>query len=252
MSSIGEIKGEFENASRQEWPALYEKYGSDSRSGVQKLLEQYHKKEAAYQAELVRTESLKVYEHKYEHLGYVCGIDEVGRGPLAGPVVACAVILPKDCQILYLNDSKKLTERRRELLYEEIMEKAVAVGLGVVSQERIDEINILQATYEAMREAVGKLDPQPEILLNDAVTIPGLSQRQIPIIKGDAKSQSIAAASVVAKVTRDHMMIALDEAYPQYGFASNKGYGSAAHMAALREYGPCPLHRRTFIRNICG
>ena len=182
----------------------------------------------------------------------VCGIDEVGRGPLAGPVVAGAVILPEDCQILYLNDSKKLTERRRELLYEEIMEKAVAVGLGVVSQERIDEINILQATYEAMREAVGKLDPQPEILLNDAVTIPGLSQRQIPIIKGDAKSQSIAAASVVAKVTRDHMMIALDEAYPQYGFASNKGYGSAAHMAALREYGPCPLHRRTFIHNICG
>ena len=200
--------------------------------------EQELKRQRKLQAVLERLEGMRVYERAYRPLGVVCGID--------------AVILPEDCQILYLNDSKKLTERRRELLYEEIMEKAVAVGLGVVSQERIDEINILQATYEAMREAVGKLDPQPEILLNDAVTIPGLSQRQIPIIKGDAKSQSIAAASVVAKVTRDHMMIALDEAYPQYGFASNKGYGSAAHMAALREYGPCPLHRRTFIRNICG
>ena len=214
--------------------------------------EQELKRQRKLQAELERLEGMLVYEREYRPLGVVCGIDEVGRGPLAGPVVAGAVILPEDCQILYLNDSKKLTERRRELLYEEIMEKAVAVGLGVVSQERIDEINILQATYEAMREAVGKLDPQPEILLNDAVTIPGLSQRQITIIKGDAKSQSIAAASVVAKVTRDHMMIALDEAYPQYGFASNKGYGSAAHMAALREYGPCPLHRRTFIHNICG
>ena len=214
--------------------------------------EQELKRQQKLQAELERLEGMLVYEREYRPLGVVCGIDEVGRGPLAGPVVAGAVILPEDCQILYLNDSKKLTERRRELLYDEIMEKAVAVGLGVVSQERIDEINILQATYEAMREAVGKLDPQPEILLNDAVTIPGLSQRKIPIIKGDDKSQSIAAASVVAKVTRDHMMIALDEAYPQYGFASNKGYGSAAHMAALREYGPCPLHRRTFIRNICG
>lgn len=214
--------------------------------------EQELKRQQKLAAEIERLEGMLVYEREYRPLGIVCGIDEVGRGPLAGPVVAGAVILPEHCQILYLNDSKKLTERRRELLYEEIMEKAVTVGLGVVSQERIDEINILQATYEAMREAVGKLDPQPEILLNDAVTIPGLAQRQVPIIKGDAKSQSIAAASVVAKVTRDHMMIALDEKYPQYGFASNKGYGSAAHMAALREYGPCPLHRRTFIRNICG
>lgn len=214
--------------------------------------EQELKRQQKLTAEIERLEGMLFYEKEYRPLGIVCGIDEVGRGPLAGPVVAGAVILPEDCQILYLNDSKKLTERRRELLYEEIMGKAVSVGLGVVSQERIDEINILQATYEAMREAVGKLDPQPEILLNDAVTIPGLHQRQVPIIKGDAKSQSIAAASVVAKVTRDHMMMTLDEAYPQYGFASNKGYGSAAHMAALREYGPCPLHRRTFIRNICG
>lgn len=210
------------------------------------------KKQQKLEAEIERIQGMLMYEREYGPLGILCGIDEVGRGPLAGPVVAGAVILPKDCQILYLNDSKKLTARRRELLYDEIMEKAVAVGIGVISQEVIDDINILQATYEAMRQAVGKLSVCPDILLNDAVTIPGLPQKQVPIIKGDAKSLSIAAASVVAKVTRDRMMEALDAKYPEYGFASNKGYGSAAHMAALREYGPCPLHRRTFIRNICG
>ena len=210
------------------------------------------KKQQKLEAEIERIQGMLVYEREYGPLGILCGIDEVGRGPLAGPVVAGAVILPKDCQILYLNDSKKLTARRRELLYDEIMEKAVAVGIGVISLEVIDDINILQATYEAMRQAVGKLSVCPDILLNDAVTIPGLPQKQVPIIKGDAKSLSIAAASVVAKVTRDRMMEALDAKYPEYGFASNKGYGSAAHMAALREYGPCPLHRRTFIRNICG
>mgnify|MGYP004612493481 FL=1 len=210
------------------------------------------KKQQKLEAEIERIQGMLVYEREYGPQGILCGIDEVGRGPLAGPVVAGAVILPKDCQILYLNDSKKLTARRRELLYDEIMEKAVAVGIGVVSQEVIDDINILQATYEAMRQAVGKLSVCPDILLNDAVTIPGLPQKQVPIIKGDAKSLSIAAASVVAKVTRDRMMETLDAKYPEYGFASNKGYGSKAHMDALREYGPCPIHRRTFIRNICG
>lgn len=211
--------------------------------------ERLKKQQEKLEAEIRRIDSLKVYEREYEKYGLVCGIDEVGRGPLAGPVVAGAVILPKDCQILYLNDSKKLTERRRELLYDEIMEKAVSVGIGIVSQERIDEINILQATYEAMRQAVGKLNPCPDVLLNDAVTIPGLPQMQVPIIKGDAKSLSIAAASVVAKVTRDRMMALMDEKYPGYSFASNKGYGSAAHIAALKEMGPCEIHRRTFIKN---
>lgn len=211
--------------------------------------EREKKRQEKLEAELARIESMKIYERKYAALGRVCGIDEVGRGPLAGPVVAGAVILPEDCQILYLNDSKKLTEKRRELLYDEIMEKAVAVGIGVVSQQRIDEINILQATYEAMRQAVSKLEVCPDVLLNDAVTIPGLVQKQVPIIKGDAKSLSIAAASVVAKVTRDRMMIEMDGYYPGYGFASNKGYGSAAHIAALKAQGPCELHRRTFIRN---
>jgi len=211
--------------------------------------EQLKRRQEKLEAEIARIEGLKVYEREYEKYGLVCGIDEAGRGPLAGPVVAGAVILPRDSRILYLNDSKKLTEKRRELLYDEIMEKAVAVGIGVVSQERIDEINILQATYEAMREAAGKLDPCPDVLLNDAVTIPGLLKMQVPIIKGDAKSVSIAAASIVAKVTRDRMMVEMDKKYPGYSFASNKGYGSAAHIAALKRLGPCEIHRRTFIKN---
>lgn len=211
--------------------------------------EQELKRQRKLQAELERLEGMLVYEREYRPLGVVCGIDEVGRGPLAGPVVAGAVILPEDCQILYLNDSKKLTERRRELLYEEIMEKAVAVGLGVVSQERIDEINILQATYEAMCEAISKLEPAPDILLNDAVTIPEVTIPQVPIIKGDAKSISIGAASIIAKVTRDRLMVEYDQILPEYGFASNKGYGSAEHIAALKKYGPSPIHRRSFIHN---
>lgn len=211
--------------------------------------ERLQKRQEELQAELTRLESMKAYEREYESAGLICGIDEAGRGPLAGPVVAAAVILPKDCQILYLNDSKKLTARRRELLYEEIQEKALAVGVGVVSHTRIDEINILQATYEAMRQALNSLSRVPDLLLNDAVTIPEVQIRQIPIVKGDAKSVSIAAASVIAKVTRDRMMAEMDKDYPGYGFASNKGYGSASHIAALKAQGPCGIHRRTFIRN---
>lgn len=249
VKTIGEIKEELEAAGIEEYPMLYERYGSDTRTGVVKLLGQLRKKEEALAKEKARTESMKVYEHKYEDLGYVCGIDEVGRGPLAGPVVACAVILPKDSPILYLNDSKKLTAKKREELYDVIMDQAVAVGLGMAGPARIDEINILQATYEAMRQAVSKLFVQPQILLNDAVTIPGITIPQVPIIKGDAKSVSIAAASIVAKVTRDRMMEEYDKVMPQYGFASNKGYGSQAHIEALGKYGPSPIHRATFIKN---
>ena len=169
------------------------------------------------------------------------------RGPLAGPVVACAVILPQDSRILYLNDSKKLSASKREELYDVIMREAVSVGIGMRSPERIDEINILQATYEAMREAVSKLEVVPQLLLNDAVTIPQITIPQVPIIKGDAKSVSIAAASIVAKVTRDRMMEEYDKVFPEYGFASNKGYGSADHIAALKKYGETPIHRKTFI-----
>lgn len=199
--------------------------------------------------ELLRLDQMKVYEREYGQAGVLCGIDEAGRGPLAGPVVAGAVILPEDCQILYLNDSKKLSEKRREELFLEIKDKAISWAVGIVSPQDIDEMNILQATYKAMRQAVSQLTPSPQILLNDAVTIPGLSESmtQVPIIKGDAKSVSIAAASILAKVTRDHMMIEYDKLYPEYGFARHKGYGTAVHTAAIREYGPCPIHRRSFI-----
>ena len=192
---------------------------------------------------------MKRFEKEYDSYSYICGIDEVGRGPLAGPVVAGAVILPKNCDILYLNDSKQLSEKKREELYEVIMEKAVSTGLGFVTPKRIDEINILQATYEAMRMAIGELKPAPDLLLNDAVTIPEVTIRQVPIIKGDAKSISIAAASIIAKVTRDRLMTEYEKTYPGYGFAANKGYGSAEHIAAIRELGPTPIHRRSFIRN---
>lgn len=211
--------------------------------------ERARKREEKLKAEMARIDALKEYERKYESEGYVCGIDEVGRGPLAGPVVACACILPKDCNILYINDSKKLSKKKREELYDIIMKEAVAVGIGYNSPERIDEINILQATFEAMREAISKLSVTPDILLNDAVTIPGVDIKQVPIIKGDAKSISIGAASIVAKVTRDRLMEDYDKLFPEYGFASNMGYGTAVHIKAIKEIGPCPIHRRSFIHN---
>lgn len=246
---IGEIKEELKAAKDMELPSFVENYQNDKRTGVIKIVEQARKRIQKLEDEKCRIEKLKVYEKQYESCGYVCGIDEVGRGPLAGPVVASAVILPKDCQILYINDSKKLSAQKREELYDKIMEQAVAVGIGMVSPQRIDEINILQATYEAMREAIHKLSVTPDILLNDAVTIPDVDIRQIPIIKGDAKSISIGAASIIAKVTRDRLMEDYANILPEYDFASNKGYGSAAHIAALKKYGPSPIHRRTFIKN---
>lgn len=208
----------------------------------------------ARKLEKLRLEKERMYEmfsfeREYGDHQAICGIDEVGRGPLAGPVMAAAVILPKDCDILYINDSKKLSAAKREELYDVIMEKAVSVGIGMVGPERIDEINILQATYEAMRQAIGQLDPQPDLLLNDAVTIPKVEIHQVPIIKGDAKSISIGAASIIAKVTRDRLMENYEDIYPGYGFAANKGYGSAEHIAALKKLGPTLIHRATFIKN---
>lgn len=188
------------------------------------------------------------YEREYGQYAHICGIDEVGRGPFAGPVVAAAVILPKDCDILYLNDSKKLSEKKRESLYEEIYEKAEAIGIGMASEKVIDEINILQATYQAMRAAIDQLAIRPDLLLNDAVEIPDVSIHQVPIIKGDAKSATIAAASIVAKVTRDRMMKEYDTIYPGYQFAKNKGYGTKAHIEAIKEQGICDIHRRTFVK----
>lgn len=206
--------------------------------------------------ELARLAAMHEYENAHADVRFIAGIDEAGRGPLAGPVVAACCILPKDAVILYLNDSKKVTALRREAMLPEIKEKAIAYGIGIVEEKRIDEINILQADYEAMRIALQQtsamlrakgLADAPGLLLNDAVTIPGVDIPQESIIKGDAKSVSIAAASILAKVTRDHLMEEYDALYPEYGFARNKGYGTKEHIEALKRLGPCPIHRRSFI-----
>lgn len=248
--TIGQIREEMQAATLEGLPAFIKAYEMDERAGVRALVERARKKMDAYEEELKRLEEMRLYEKQYQHCTYICGIDEAGRGPLAGPVVAGAVVLPENCQILYLNDSKQLSAKKREELYDIIREKAVCTGTGVVGPERIDEINILQATYEAMRQALQGLSVSPDVLLNDAVTIPGVNIRQVPIIKGDAKSVSIAAASIVAKVTRDRMMVEYDRLYPGYGFAANKGYGSGMHLEALKRLGPSPIHRRSFIKQI--
>lgn len=251
LEAIGSIKEKFQAAGVEELPDLILRYEQDERAGVRAVVERGRKRKLAYEKEAARCETLKKYEKEYAAYAHICGIDEAGRGPLAGPVVAGAVILPKDCDILYINDSKKLSEKRREELYDVIMERAVSVGIGYSTPERIDEINILQATYEAMREAVARLSVKPDLLLNDAVTIPQILIRQAPIIKGDAKSISIGAASIIAKVTRDRLMVQYDEIYPEYGFASNKGYGAQTHIEALKRFGPCPIHRKSFITHFC-
>ncbi len=247
---IADIKYEFEHAAMEEWNLLFDQYKEDGRSGVAKLIMTYQRKQKAYEDECRRLERMQEFEEKYGNdFTCICGIDEAGRGPLAGPVVAGAVVLPRDCKILYLNDSKKLSAKRREELFDEIKEKAVSYGIGMASPERIDQINILQATYEAMTHAVQDLQVVPDLLLNDAVTIPQLPIKQLGIIKGDGRSVSIAAASIMAKVTRDRLMTEFAEMYPEYGFEGHKGYGSSAHIEALKKYGPCPIHRRTFIKN---
>lgn len=249
MDSISHVKEVLKYTKDSEMDSFINKYVNDERTGVIRLVENAKKKKQAYLNELKRTYELTAFERKYADKAYICGIDEVGRGPLAGPVVAGAVILPKDCDILYINDSKKLTAKMREALAEEIFKKAICAKTAVVSPQIIDEINILQATYEAMRKAISELSPQPDLLLNDAVNIPGVDISQVAIIKGDAKSISIGAASIIAKVTRDAMMVEYDKLYPEYDFASNKGYGSAKHIEAIKKYGPCPIHRKSFIQN---
>ena len=254
--SIAQIKEEYQVLFRLDWNRdditdpvsdFLTEYEQDERSGVQAFIKRAKKLLADYETEKKRIDALCMYEKQYPDCDLICGIDEVGRGPLAGPVVAGAVILPKDCRILFINDSKKLSEKKREELYDVIEKRAVSAQVGIVSPARIDEINILQATYEAMREAIGKLGCTPDVLLNDAVTIPGVDLPQVPIVKGDAKSISIGAASIFAKVTRDRMMVEYDAQYPGYGFASNKGYGAAAHIAAIKKAGPCPIHRMSFL-----
>ena len=258
MTSIREIDVYLQSRAPEELAAAIQSFRNDERLGVQKLLDKHERRLEAFRKELERLDGMMVYERKYAEFALIAGIDEAGRGPLAGPVVAAAVILPKDRPILYLNDSKQLSEKKREELFPVIMREAVAVGVGMASPELIDRIIILQATYTAMREALRNLKGPdgtvftPDLLLNDAVRIPEVATRQVPIIKGDAKSCSIAAASIIAKVTRDRIMREYDSIYPEYGFAKHKGYGSQAHMDALREFGPCPIHRRSFIGGILG
>lgn len=250
MQSIKEIRTLFEQSEKEQWHALFSQYTHDSRVGVQKLIDQYERKLEAYKKEQQRLEKMLEFEKKYGiECHCICGIDEAGRGPFAGPVVAGAVVLPVGLKLEGLNDSKQVSARRREELYEEIKEKAVSYGIGMSSPGRIDEINILQATYEAMRHAVEDLAVVPDLLLNDAVTIPQVPIRQVGIVKGDARSLSIAAASIMAKVTRDRLMVEYAEMYPEYSFEKNKGYGSKEHREALLKYGPCPIHRNTFIHN---
>lgn len=188
-------------------------------------------------------------DHDAQYVGVVAGIDEVGRGPLAGNVVTACVVMPKEPLLPWIDDSKKLSEVRREKVFQEILDVALYVGIGQSTPEDIDQINILEATKKAMREAAAQVPA--DIFLIDAVTGLGLNGQEIPIIKGDATSYAIAAASIVAKVTRDRQMIELDKEYPEYGFARNKGYGTPEHIAALKNLGPCPVHRRSFIRNFC-
>ena len=252
MKKISEIKEELQAAKDDMLPVFMKEYESDERSGVQALVAKAHKRMEAIEHEIARTEQMKKYEKEYASYGYICGIDEVGRGPLAGPVVAGAVILPKDCKILYLNDSKKLSEKRREELFLEIREKAVAYATGIVSPDRIDEINILQATFLAMRRAMEQLNPQPEFALIDGNRETDFGVPCKTVIKGDSLSANIAAASVLAKVTRDNWMMEAAEKYPGYGFEIHKGYGTKAHYAALEKLGPCPIHRRTFLKKLYG
>ena len=202
--------------------------------------------------EIERLTNLKSIEKELYKKGfeYICGIDEAGRGPLAGPVVVAGVIMPKDSMIEGVNDSKKVSEKKRENLYDIILEEAISYSVAIIGQDVIDEINILNATKEGVTKVVEELDVKPNLILVDALT--HINTKGIPydsIIKGDAKCYNIAAASIIAKVTRDRIMREWDEIYPQYGFINHKGYGTAKHIQALKEYGPCPIHRKTFIKN---
>ena len=223
-------------------------YSSDERTGVQNLIKQADKTKVSLEKELQRVEEMMYFERKYEDdYSYICGVDEVGRGPLAGPIVTAAVILPKGLVIPYLNDSKQVPEKRREELYDIIISNAVAYAIGMRTAEYIDDKGISDADMSSMRDSVMGLSPAPDLILVDAFKIPGIDIKQVGIVKGDAKSVSIAAASIVAKVTRDRMMDEYDAKYPEYGFKSNKGYGSAKHLEAIQTVGPCEIHRKSFI-----
>ena len=249
-TKISTIKAEFAACPTDKLGELILMYADDSRDGVRKIIASAENRIAKLETERARIDTMKFFEKKYGEFEFICGIDEAGRGPLAGPVCAGAVILKKDTEILYLNDSKKLTPKKRDELFDEIKEKALAWSVGMSDPKRIDETNILQATYEAMRKAIAGLSVKPDILLNDFVVIPDIDIKQVGITGGDAKSVSIAAASILAKVTRDRLMDEYDKEYPEYGFAKHKGYGTAQHIEAIRTHGLTPIHRLSFVGNL--
>ena len=246
MATIKEIKAALTDLTDLADPRWAD-FEADSRSGVQKAILQRKKAIQAEEAEDERLESMLRYEKEIYAQGFqvIAGIDEVGRGPLAGPVVAAAVILPKGCKIKHLNDSKKIPKSKHEAIYHEVLEQAVAVGIGIKDAQVIDQVNIYEATKLAMLEALCKLEPQPQQLLIDAMKLDTPIPQQ-SIIKGDANSLSIAAASIVAKVTRDRLMSDFDQTYPGYGFAKNAGYGTSEHLEGLNSLGITPIHRRSF------
>ncbi len=249
-TKISLIKALFSASPEDELPGLIEEYSADERESVKKIIHSAQTKLEKLKAERARLEVMKFFEKKYGECELICGIDEAGRGPLAGPVCAGAVILRKDKEILYINASKKLPAARRDELFDKIKELSLACAVGLSDNKRIDEINILNATYEAMRKAIAGLGKKPDILLNDYVKIPDVDIKQVSITHGDAQSVSIAAASIMAKVTRDRIMDEYDKQYPDYGFARNKGYGTEQHINAIREKGLTPIHRLSFVGNI--
>lgn len=241
---IGEMS--FDNALEKLY-AFKEEYGTK----VDKLVLKYEKKKLQMEKEKNRFDEMCRYEKEAysEGIKYIAGIDEAGRGPLAGPVVAAAVILPENVFISGLNDSKKLNEKQREKLFSEITEKAIAYEVGIVDEKIIDELNILNATKMAMEIAVESLKVKPDLLLIDAVNLDGLKIPQKSIIKGDSLSVSVAAASIIAKVTRDRLIEEMDSVYPEYGFKKHKGYGTKEHIEAIKKFGICPIHRVSFTKN---
>jgi ribonuclease HII len=250
--SIEEIKDIISNADLEERNRLIGLLENDNRKGVKRLSERLRKEIIGHNKEIARIKKLKEYEYKYISKGakYIAGVDEVGRGPLAGAVYACAVIMPIEAIIEGIDDSKKLSPEKRERLSLEIKENAISYGIGYVDEKQIDRVNILNATYMAMKKAIDNLYVRPTVVLVDAIRIPNVNIFQVPIIKGDSISFSIAAASIVAKVERDNYMNRLHNEFPVYNFSKNKGYGTQEHIDAIKKYGPCPYHRKSFIKNI--
>lgn len=247
-----EIKEISDKISEEEYFDFLRSFRTDSRKSVQNICKKIENKIEKLILEDQRLERINTYEESAYNEGYmyIGGVDEAGRGPLAGPVVAAVVVFDRNTKIRWINDSKKLSEAKRNELYNAIIENAKDYGIGIADNKEIDNMNILNATYLAMKRALANLKNKPDCLLNDAVTIPGLSIKQIPIVKGDAKSISIAAASILAKVTRDTMMYEYDEKYPGYGFASNKGYGTSEHYKGIESQGITDIHRHSFLKNI--